>query len=91
MTATDANLQHLRQSMALCERILGSASLALSVTLDDDPTFRLDLPPVGGPGTAGVIREETLAGMAALWDPGRGGASILASGAEPRLARSAWT
>ena len=53
--------------MALCERILGSASLALSVTLDDDPTFRLDLPPVGGPGTAGVIREETLAGMAALY------------------------
>ena len=32
-----------------------------------------------------------LAGMTALWDPERGGASILASGAEARLARSAWT
>eukprot|EP01050_Picozoa_sp_SAG11_P008009 SAG11_NODE_686_length_7720_cov_1.748327_4_plen_232_part_00 len=32
-----------------------------------------------------------LAGMAALWDVEQGGASILASGAEPRLARSAWT
>eukprot|EP01043_Picozoa_sp_COSAG02_P014424 COSAG02_NODE_595_length_19813_cov_12.215380_2_plen_241_part_00 len=45
---------------------------------------------VDGAGEDGLYAAH-LAGMAALWDVEQGGASILASGADPRLARSAWT